>query len=253
MDDNAFVNPSDETVKDINAMPAEEENLKPIDHMPKSQEEAYDQASLFAKKVLSYSYPGVDKLAKALEDFAGLTPQEQAIGIVYEFVKSHLDPSDEKHVTFGLDEIYVVQFTYILGNWRAMVSTTLPDGMYYEVIYQKNHGVVRLNAFKRYDHQEFAVSQVPGPELEAWAKNAVSDYAVSNLSNAVMNRLIITVRISSSVYITGCWKALLESNIDELVYEITFDPRKRVAYLDPYKFFETRQIAISSGPAVSDG
>lgn len=32
-----------------------------------------------------------------------------------------------------LDEIYVVSFAYILGGWKAMVSTSVPDGRYYEV------------------------------------------------------------------------------------------------------------------------
>lgn len=30
-------------------------------------------------------------------------------------------------------EIFVVWFNYTLGNWKALVSTSLPDGRYYEV------------------------------------------------------------------------------------------------------------------------
>lgn len=40
-----------------------------------------------------------------------------------------------QHPTFSLDEVYVVWFTYVLGNWKALCSTSLPDGRYYEVTY----------------------------------------------------------------------------------------------------------------------
>lgn len=33
----------------------------------------------------------------------------------------------------SLDDIYVVSFTYVLGHWKAMVSTTIEDNKYYEV------------------------------------------------------------------------------------------------------------------------
>lgn len=38
-----------------------------------------------------------------------------------------------------LRDIYVVSFTYILGGWKAMVSTSIPDGRYYEVTHKPEH------------------------------------------------------------------------------------------------------------------
>lgn len=224
MSDNIFVNPTDEQVKEIVAI---------------------DPAK---------AYPGFDRVKNAMDEFASLTCEEQAMHIVYDFVRIHLDPSDSKYDSFGISEVYVVQFTYILGNWRAMVSTSLPDGMYYEVVYAKHRGTARLDAYKRSDHQEFfAVSEVPGPDLEAWAKGTVANYLGSAQAYPV-NRSTLTVWISSSVYITGYWKALIDTNFDDgVVYEITFDPRKRVAYLDPYKLFESKEIAIPSKEAASGG
>ena len=35
----------------------------------------------------------------------------------------------------SLDEFYVVWFSKTLQHWKALVSTTLPDGVYYEVTY----------------------------------------------------------------------------------------------------------------------
>lgn len=31
------------------------------------------------------------------------------------------------------DDIYIVMFSYILGGWKALLSTSRPDGKYYEV------------------------------------------------------------------------------------------------------------------------
>lgn len=39
----------------------------------------------------------------------------------------------------GEDDVYVVWFCYILGGWKALVSTTVPDNMYYEVTHKAEH------------------------------------------------------------------------------------------------------------------
>lgn len=36
-------------------------------------------------------------------------------------------------------DIYVVWFCYILGGWKALCSTKLPDGRYYEVTHKPEH------------------------------------------------------------------------------------------------------------------
>ena len=55
---------------------------------------------------------------------------------VYDVCIEGLCATDE--VGISLDDIYVVTFGYILGNMKAMISTTLPDGKYYEVTYDKS-------------------------------------------------------------------------------------------------------------------
>lgn len=74
--------------------------------------------------------------------------QDKALLLVYNFVKSSLDPSD--HPTFAIDEVYIVSFVFVLGNMKALISTTLPDGMYYEVVYDKVTGTIYLVAYKRW-------------------------------------------------------------------------------------------------------
>lgn len=53
------------------------------------------------------------------------------------FVQTEINESMDDNV--ALHEIYVVSFTYILGGWKAMVSTSRPDGRYYEVTHKPEH------------------------------------------------------------------------------------------------------------------
>lgn len=75
----------------------------------------------------------------------------RAIELVYNYVRNHLDKTDT-HVTFRIDEVYPVWFCFILGNWKALISTTLPDGMYYEVTYDKTNKCYYLDAYKKFEN-----------------------------------------------------------------------------------------------------
>ncbi len=79
------------------------------------------------------------------------TPTSRPVQLVYEYVKAHLEKTDT-HVTLSPDEVYVVWFTYVLGNWKALVSTTLPDGMYYEVTHNEPMQVTYIDAYKKFDN-----------------------------------------------------------------------------------------------------
>lgn len=81
-----------------------------------------------------------------------LTPSQRAVRRVYELVKSKLEPTDD-HVRFTEDDVYVVSFSYVLGNWKALVSTTLPDGMYYEVTYNSTKGETYITSYKQWEHK----------------------------------------------------------------------------------------------------
>lgn len=80
-------------------------------------------------------------------------PTNVAINEVTNYVYQHLDKSDP---TPSFD-VYVVWFCYILGGWKCLVSTTLPDGMYYEVTYDTNKNSIYLDAYKKFDNVEILV------------------------------------------------------------------------------------------------
>jgi hypothetical protein len=48
-----------------------------------------------------------------------------------------------------LDEVYVVWFCKTLQNWKALVSTTMPDGMYYEVTFNGDTKETYLDVYTK--------------------------------------------------------------------------------------------------------
>ena len=70
---------------------------------------------------------------------------------VLDYVQAHLDVTDD--VKVSIDDIYVVWFCKTLQNWKALVSTTLPDGMYYEVTYNGDKKEIYLDAYKKFENK----------------------------------------------------------------------------------------------------
>lgn len=65
---------------------------------------------------------------------------------VFDAVKVNLEKTD-LHITFSEDEVYVVWFAFILGGWKALCSTTLPDGRYYEATFNKDKQQVYIDTY----------------------------------------------------------------------------------------------------------
>ena len=57
--------------------------------------------------------------------------QEKARKIVMDYFNTHVDVTDNNQIT--MDDVYVVWFCKTLQNWKALVSTNVSDGMYYEI------------------------------------------------------------------------------------------------------------------------
>ncbi len=77
--------------------------------------------------------------------------QDKARRLVFEYIKPRLEKTDS-HVTFAQDEVYVVWGCKTLQNWKCLVSTTLPDGMYYEVTYNGDKQETYIDAYKKFNN-----------------------------------------------------------------------------------------------------
>lgn len=70
--------------------------------------------------------------------------------IVFNYVSEKLEKTDNTDFKFG--DVYIVWFSKTLQNWKALLSTTLPDGMYYEVTYNGDKSEAYLDAYKKFDN-----------------------------------------------------------------------------------------------------
>ena len=76
--------------------------------------------------------------------------QEKAKQIVFNYFKANIDKTD--NINFTLDNIYIVWFCKTLQNWKALVSTTIPDGMYYEVTHNGDINETYVDVYKKWEN-----------------------------------------------------------------------------------------------------
>lgn len=72
---------------------------------------------------------------------------------VYDYIVSHVDKTDDVIIT--PDDVYIVWASKTLQNWKAMISSTLPDGMYYEVTYNGDKNECYLDAYKKFENRVY--------------------------------------------------------------------------------------------------
>lgn len=74
---------------------------------------------------------------------------EQAMNIVRNYIEEHLDKSDEPP-SF---EVYTVWKAKALQNWKYLLSSSLFDGMYYELTYNGDKKEWYLDAYKKFENR----------------------------------------------------------------------------------------------------
>ena len=74
---------------------------------------------------------------------------KEALEIVRNYINEHLDKSDPA-VDF---EVYTVWKAKTLQNWKYLISSTLFDGMYYELTYNGDKQEWYLDAYKKFENR----------------------------------------------------------------------------------------------------
>lgn len=70
---------------------------------------------------------------------------------VAKYANNHLDKTDNKQITE--DDVYVVWACKTLQNNKALLSTTLLDGMYYELTYNGCKKELYFDAYKKFENK----------------------------------------------------------------------------------------------------
>lgn len=77
----------------------------------------------------------------------------KAIDLVADYTDEHLDKSDAQPEY----KVFVVWYCKTLQNFKALLSTTLFDGMYYEVTYNGDKDEIYLDAYKKFENRKVSV------------------------------------------------------------------------------------------------
>lgn len=73
----------------------------------------------------------------------------KVIEIVRNYILEHLDKSDPTPEF----EVYTVWKSKVLQNWKYLLSSTLNDGMYYELTYNGDKEEWYLDAYKKFENR----------------------------------------------------------------------------------------------------
>lgn len=83
-----------------------------------------------------------------------LQPLDKATELVIDVVQENWPKTDDR-IDFA---VYVVWFCFILGGWKALLSTTIPDNKYYEVTYNKDTAEAYIDTYVKIQNRAVAVT-----------------------------------------------------------------------------------------------
>ena len=66
------------------------------------------------------------------------------------YYNSRVEKTDDFEISE--ENVFIVWFCKTLQNWKALVSTTVSDGMYYEVTYNGDKQETYLDAYKKWEN-----------------------------------------------------------------------------------------------------
>ncbi|MBR5172454.1 MAG: hypothetical protein IKW14_03545 [Phascolarctobacterium sp.] len=77
--------------------------------------------------------------------------QGKAKQLVVDYFNERVEKTDGFKIT--IEDVYVVWFCKTLQNWKALLSTNVSDGMYYEVTYNGDKKETYLDAYKKWENR----------------------------------------------------------------------------------------------------
>ena len=69
---------------------------------------------------------------------------------IVDYFNSHVDKTDHKTITE--DDVYIVWSCKTLQNFKALASTTVSDGMYYEITHNGDKNETYFDIYKKWEN-----------------------------------------------------------------------------------------------------
>lgn len=79
--------------------------------------------------------------------------EKLCIKLVIEYYNNNVDKSD--NFEMSSDNVFVVWLCKTLQNNKALLSTTVSDGMYYEITYNGDKNEIYFDAYKKWENRCF--------------------------------------------------------------------------------------------------
>lgn len=70
---------------------------------------------------------------------------------VVDYFNKKVEKTD--NITITEDDVFIVWISKVLQNNKALVSTTVSDGMYYEITYNGDKNELYLDAYKKWENR----------------------------------------------------------------------------------------------------
>ena len=77
--------------------------------------------------------------------------QELSIKTVVEYFNNRVEKTDDKKISN--EDVYIVWLCKTLQNHKALLSTNVSDGMYYELTYNGDKKELYLDAYKKWENK----------------------------------------------------------------------------------------------------
>lgn len=77
--------------------------------------------------------------------------------VVVNYFNENVEKTDELRI--DKDNVFIVWFSKTLQNFKALVSTTVSDGMYYELTYNGDKKELYLDAYKKWENKCIKVGE----------------------------------------------------------------------------------------------
>ena len=76
--------------------------------------------------------------------------------LVRDYTNEHLDKTDNRLIV--TDDVFIVWQCKTLQNNKALASTTLFDGMYYEITFNGDKNEIYFDAYKKWENKKIELN-----------------------------------------------------------------------------------------------